>query len=237
MNYIENIVLLNLANIALVFKLRHDLLIISLKVKHFLVLGIADFQHRVLLLLDLPLQVHIVLRRVHQHVPDVLGQQHVHHVNLLNDDSVRLELLAHLVANLRGHFGFDVAHSVHLDFLDEVTEVLLTLLLEQLLETIRSEVVEELNDIVLFVFRCTANVEVDADAERHVHVVFCWHVVHWAFESDCVLGDECGYTLVARVEPVRARTNDAIVSSAGLLESVNTIRHILLANAAAMILF
>ena len=71
---------------------------------------------------------------------------------MLDDDTVRLELLAHLVANLRCHFRFDVAHSVHFDFLDEIAEVLLALFLEQLLETIWSEVVEELNDIVLLVF-------------------------------------------------------------------------------------
>lgn len=41
---------------------------------------------------------------------------------------------------------------MHLDFLDEIAEVLLAFFLEQLLETIWSEVVEELNNIVFLVF-------------------------------------------------------------------------------------
>ena len=43
-----------------------------------------------------------------------------------------------------------VAHSVHAMLPDEVTNVLLTFFLQELLETVRTEVVEELDDILLF---------------------------------------------------------------------------------------
>ena len=64
--------LLDGANIRLILQLRHYLLIISLKVEHFLIFRIPNFEHGILLLLDLSLQVNIVLRSMHQDISDVL---------------------------------------------------------------------------------------------------------------------------------------------------------------------
>ena len=177
------------------------------------------------------------MRRVHEDLSNVLREQYVHDIDLLDDDAVWLELLAHFMANLCGHFSFDITDSVDFDSLDEITEMLLTFLLKQLLKTIWSEVVEEFDNVLLLVVSCAANVEIDANTKRNVHIIFCWNVVNGALESDCVLGDEGGDTLVGAVHPMGTWTNQTCISSKGLFERVHTIWNIELALAAARVIF
>lgn len=183
-------------------QLRHYLLVVPLQLKHFLVLAVRQLQHLILLQLYLLLQVHIRCGCTHEHFSQIFRKKHVHDVYLFDDDAVGLELFAHLVANLLSHLGLDITNPVDLDFLDEVTNMLFALFLKQLFESVWTEVVEELDDVIFGVISRSTDMEVDSNAEGHMHIILCRNVVYWALETDCVFGDHGRDSSVAAVRPL-----------------------------------
>lgn len=117
--------------------------VVSLELEQLLVLEVVDYHELVLLELDLLLEVHIVVGRVHKGDSEVSWQNDIHDVDLLNDDTIGVELGLKLLHHLSGQLSLDVSYSGDLDLFDEVTNFLITLLLEQLFESIRSKVVKE----------------------------------------------------------------------------------------------
>lgn len=125
---------------------------------------------------------------------------------------------------------------MNLNFLDEIAEVLLTLLLKQFFQTVWSEVVEKLDNVILFVVGGTTDMEIDTNTKGNMHIIFSWNVINWALESNCVLRNKGSDSLVAAVHPVSSWLDETRISSAGLLEREHTIWNVELANAAPMVL-
>jgi hypothetical protein len=137
--------------------------VISLESKKLLVLLIVDDEQSVLLLLDLLLKEHIEGGGLHESMSEINWKNNVHHVDLLNDDSVGVKLLLKLVHHLLGEFSLDVSNSRHLNPLHEISDLFVTLFLEQLFESVWSKVVEESFDVLLLGLLASSNMEINTD--------------------------------------------------------------------------
>jgi len=97
----------------------------------------------------LSLQIHVEGGRLHQSVSQVDGQDDVHHVDLLDHYSVRVELYLQLSHHRSRQLRLDVSHAGNLDLFKEVSDFLVALFGEKLFESVGPEVVEESFDIFL----------------------------------------------------------------------------------------
>jgi hypothetical protein len=126
-------------------------------------------------------------------------KNYIHDVDLLDHDSVVTKLSLKLNHHGSGQFGLDVSHSGNFDLAKETSNLFFALLLQQLFQSVGSEVVEESFDrfafflrwfLVVSIFpRSAANVEVDANIDRNSDVIFGWHLLNWAPKSNGVFRD------------------------------------------------
>ena len=89
----------------------------------------------------------------------------VHYVDLLNNDTVGIELPLKLVHHLLGEFSLDVSNSGNLNSLHEISDFFVTLFLEQLFESVWSKVIEESFDVLLLGLLASSNMEINTDID------------------------------------------------------------------------
>ena len=88
------------------------------------------------LILDLLLKKDIIGSCCLQGVPQVLGNDHVHHVHLLHVDAILVEAAIEIVHQGCGQLALNVTNLADFDASDVVSDSLLALLGEQLLQLV-----------------------------------------------------------------------------------------------------
>jgi len=212
----------DLFNVEIVLQLEEHLHIVSFQFQDTFVLVVRQNQHFVLLSFHLLLEIHIVVGGVRQAHSQVTRDDHVHDVHLLDDHAVRGELNSKVLHQGRGKFSLDISDSVDLNLLQEISDSFVTLFLKQLLESIGSEVINELSNILLFGFWSTPDVEVDSDINGHSYVILSWDISDGALEPDSVFGDHYFYHLIAHVAAFEAGIHDTSILTARCLKSEDT---------------
>lgn len=203
------------------------------------VLGVVHDQHLVLLPLNLLLQVDIVVGRLHQADSKVSGDYYVHDVYLLDYYSVDLEFLHQFFLQVVGKLCFDISYFGDSLLFDKISDSFIALLLEKLLKSVRSKVIEEFLDIFLLVLRFqSADMEVDSHIDSDSNIVLGRNICNRAFIPDRVLGDHCHNFSGAAPSGVAAsepRSHDSGILSENLLQSKDSVGDIELPDAAWLI--
>lgn len=137
---------------------------------------------------------------------------------------------------LGGQLGLDVSNPVYSDLLDEVSDALITLLLEQFLEPVRTKVVEELLNIFLLGLFGPSNVEIHSDIQSDPDIIFSWHICDGALVPNSILGDHDTNLFVRTVEDAATWVHDSVVLTEELLHGVDSVGNIDLAVATFLVL-
>jgi len=188
---------------------------------------------------NLLLQVHIVISCGHQSYSHISWEDDVHDVDLLDDDSIALELAGQLIFDHVCNLGLHISN-IHNSLLsDEVPDSFFAFLLEELFQSVRTEIVKELSEVVLFlllVALLVPDVEVDTDVDRHHNVVFGRDVMDRALESDCVFSDHGGHSpcITQGAEAaMKPWLHQALIYSKSLADGVNAVRDVQARDAAS----
>ena len=138
----------------------------------------------------------------------VSRQDNIHDIDLLNHHTVRLKLLVKLFSHGRRQLSFDISDSCNFDLFEEISDLLVTLLLQKLSQPVGPKIVEErlgLSFLYLLVL-ALPNMEVDTNIYRDTDIVFGRNMVYRAVESDGVFGDH-------RADSVLAATTVEVAAS------------------------
>ena len=139
----------NLLDVLIVSEFEQGLLVVASQLQKALLLRVLNLQEFVVLLLDLLLESHIIASGPHEVVPQVLRQQHLHDVDLLDNDTVELELFNKILSHGRNNLSLGVTDSMNSGVADEAANAFIDFLREKLLQPIGAEVVEELACVFL----------------------------------------------------------------------------------------
>jgi len=203
--------------------------VVSLELQQFLILLVINEKKFVVLCLDLLLEEHIKIGRVHQGNSEISWEDDVHDVDLLDENTVWVELCLKLLHHLGGELSLDVSYSGDLDLLEEVSDLFIALFLEQFFKSVRPKVVEELFGIFFVYFLGhirSSNMKVNTNINGDSDVVFGRNVSDWALEPDCVFGDHHGHSFVATITASISWLHDTVVFTPNLLKSIDTIRDV-----------
>ena len=139
----------NLLNVFIVSKFEQGLLVVASQLQKALLLRVLNLQQFVVLFLDLLLQSHVVASGPHEIVPQILRQQHLHDVDLLDNDAVGHEFFNKILSHGSNNLGLGVTDPMHSSVADEAANTFVDFLREELLQPVGAEVVEELACVFL----------------------------------------------------------------------------------------
>ena len=212
----------DLFNILVVLEGHQSLHVISLESQQLLVFVVVDDKHSIFLLLDLLLEEHIECSGLHECEPQVDWKNNIHDVYLLDDDAVWVEFGLQLSDHRCGELSLDISYSGNLDLLQEISDLLVTLLREHFLKSVWSEVVEEPLDVLLFSIWASSNMEVDTQVNIDSHIILGRNLSDWTSESDGVFGHNDCYSSVAAVATSETWLHDSLINTTTLLKNMNT---------------
>jgi hypothetical protein len=125
------------------------------------------------LIFDLLLKEYIIGGSSLEGMSEVLGYDDVHNIDKLDIDAILIESTIEVIHQSSSELALNITNLASLDASNVVTYGLFTLLSEELLELVGSQVVKEFFTILLSGGICT-NVEGHTDINRDLHVVFSW---------------------------------------------------------------
>ena len=168
-------------------KLEENLHVVSLELKDGFVLVVIDFKHFVFLGFHLFLEEYVIVCGLHQADSEVSWDNNVHNIDLLDNNTVGEELFIQLVHECRGKLGLNISDSANFDFLDEISDSLLAFLLEKLLKSVGSEIVEEFFAVLFISLLVPSDMEVDTDIEGNPNIVLGRNILDGTLVSYCIL--------------------------------------------------
>lgn len=99
---------------------------------------------------------------------------HIRHIAILKDYTEVRELLVEILYHLPGHVSLEIEHLREPDAVDEVSDALIDLSIEQLIKATSTQAIHEVLHFLLLPWHSKGEVEIHTD----VSIIFCGTVVY-----------------------------------------------------------